>query len=228
MRTAAAILLLALIAAGESLTNSDSPQTDSPQKADSSKHAPTHAPADYASTTRGGPHDFPELDRAAGSACSACHIPHVQQVRTTTQPADLDPDDTEATVELFRIQGQRQTFEPGRYTPGATSLVCLGCHDGTVATSVIGSAHAMLAGVRDGFSVPDGFVWRDHPIGVPYPTGNREYRPLSFITSEGKVRLPEGRIECISCHDPHDSAAVPKMLVMSNRRSALCLTCHIK
>lgn len=221
MRTAAIILLLALFATGDSFTD-----TDSPEKPDSSKYAPTHSAAGYAETTRGGPHDFPELDRAAGSACSACHIPHVQQVRTTTQPAD--DDDVEATVELFRIQGQRQTFEPGRYTPGPTSLVCLGCHDGTVATSTIGSAHAMLAGVREGFSVPDGFVWRDHPIGVPYPTGNREYRPLSFVTSEGKVRLPEGRIECISCHDPHDSAGVPKMLVMSNRRSALCLACHVK
>jgi predicted CXXCH cytochrome family protein len=171
----------------------------------------------------GGPHDFSDITGMPGDACSACHVPHVQAVRVappavpTTLPA----------VEMFRIAGQRRVFEPGRYMPGATSLVCLGCHDGTVATSTIGTSHAFLAGVREGFAVPDGFVWRDHPIGVPYPNNNREYHPESFVAARG-VRLPEGRIECISCHDPHNEAGIKDMLVMSNRRSALCLTCHIK
>jgi predicted CXXCH cytochrome family protein len=224
----ALVLLLALIASGDSPTQEPASAQSLP--------APTSrsVTAGYEAATRGGPHDFPEFDRAAGSSCSACHIPHVQQVRTTTQPASPADAGTNAlelsepAVELFRIQGQRQTFVQGRYTPGPTSLICLGCHDGAVATSVIGSAHAMLAGVREGFSVPDGFVWRDHPIGVPYPTSDRQYRPLSFVSVDGKVRLPEGRLECISCHDPHDASGVPKMLVMSNRRSALCLTCHVK
>ncbi len=174
----------------------------------------------------GGPHDFSERTGDPGSACSACHVPHVQRVRATTQPA-TEQGVVEPAVELYRIQGQRQVFVPGRYAPGPTSLICLGCHDGTVAKSTIGSAHAMLAGVREGFSVPDGFVWRDHPIGVPYPRGDREYRPVSFATANG-VRLPEGRIECVSCHDPHNTSGADHMLVMSNRRSALCLSCHIK
>jgi predicted CXXCH cytochrome family protein len=48
------------------------------------------------------------------------------------------------------------------------------------------------------------------------------------VTKTGRVRLPDGRIECVSCHDPHNTAGIDKLLVMSNRRSALCLTCHIK
>ncbi|MBN1343780.1 MAG: hypothetical protein JXQ73_13945 [Phycisphaerae bacterium] len=112
--------------------------------------------------------------------------------------------------------------------PGPSSLLCLGCHDGTIATSTIGSSHALLAGVRAGFAVPDGFVWRDHPIGVPYPNDRQNFRPASHVLKGGKIPLPEGRIECISCHDPHNEEGIKGLLVMSNRRSALCLTCHIK
>ena len=38
--------------------------------------------------------------------------------------------------------------------------------------------------------------------------------------------LFNNRVECISCHNPHASAA--KLLIKSNQRSALCLTCHNK
>lgn len=175
---------------------------------------------DYFKGILGGKHDFSTLSGAAGDACSGCHVPHQQAVRAGTQPAA-------SALELYRIEGQRRVFVTDRYTPGPTSLVCLGCHDGTIATSTIGSAHALLAGVREGFAVPDGFAGRDHPIGVPYPSARREYHPASFAEAKG-IRLPEGRIECISCHDPHGESAVDKMLIMSNRRSALCLACHVK
>ncbi|NOX60041.1 MAG: hypothetical protein GXP29_14440 [Planctomycetes bacterium] len=199
------------------------PKPESAKKTDSSATV-------YSRGMAGSVHDFSKQTGRADGGCSACHIPHVQRVRKRpdSKTTDAVTADSEPAVELFRIQGQRQTFVPGRYTPGPTSLICLGCHDGTVASSTIGSSHAMLAGVREGFSVPDGFVWRDHPIGIPYPKNNREYHPESFVTAKGKIRMPEGRMECVSCHDPHNSAGVDKMLVMSNRRSALCLTCHIK
>lgn len=174
----------------------------------------------------GGKHDFGGTSESPGDACRACHVPHMQAVRPSAQPTTRPT--TRPTLDFFRIPGQRRTFVPGRYTPGPTSLVCLGCHDGTVATSTITGAHAMLAGVRGGFRPPDGFVWRDHPIGIPYPAHRRDYRPESYVTKSGTIRLPEGRVECISCHDPHNEAGVRGMLVISNRRSALCLTCHVK
>jgi predicted CXXCH cytochrome family protein len=174
----------------------------------------------------GGKHDFGGTGESPGDACRACHVPHIQAVRPSTQPTTRPT--TRPTLDFFRIPGQRRVFVPGRYTPGPTSLACLGCHDGTVATSTITGAHVMLAGVRGGFQPPEGFVWRDHPIGIPYPSYRRDYRPESYVTKTGKIRLPEGRIECISCHDPHNEAGVKGLLVMSNRRSALCLTCHVK
>lgn len=168
----------------------------------------------------GGPHDLTDAFGLA-SSCNSCHVPHVQGVRTATQPA------TQPAVEMFRIGGQRKVFQPDRYMPGPTSLLCLGCHDGTIATSTIGTSHALLGGLREGFKPPDGFVWRDHPIGIRYPQNKRDYQPRAFVEKKG-VRLPEGRIECISCHDPHNTRGVDDLLVMSNRRSALCLTCHVK
>jgi predicted CXXCH cytochrome family protein len=176
----------------------------------------------YAKGVVGSAHDLSDASWRFSNACNTCHIPHVQSARPTSQPT------TQPAIEMYRVGGQRRVFTPGRFMPGPTSLVCLGCHDGTVATSTIGSSHALLAGVREGFDVPDGFAWRDHPIGVPYPSGRRGYRPLAFVQANGKIRLPEGRIECISCHEPHNATGLPDMLVMSNRRSALCLSCHVK
>ncbi|UCD27558.1 MAG: hypothetical protein JSV03_10615 [Planctomycetota bacterium] len=203
------LLAVLLISANKGTNNADSSES-----ADVSD--------EYARTIVGSKHDFSEATGRWGSACDACHIPHIQAIRPTTQPT------TQPAFEIYRIKGQRRVFEPDRYMPGPTSLICLGCHDGTVATSTIGSSHALLAGLREGFAAPDSFVWRDHPIGVPYPRNNREYQPLAFVLAKGRVRLPEGRIECISCHDPHSEAKIDPMLVMSNKRSALCLSCHVK
>lgn len=175
----------------------------------------------HTSGVLGGPHDFSAWN---GNACQTCHIPHVQAVRpVATQPSAT----TQPAVELYRIAGQRSVFVPGRYTPGPTSLVCLGCHDGTVAMSTIGSSHSMLAGVREGFASSQDASWRDHPIGVRYPADPREFHNEAFVVKQG-IRLPEGRVECISCHDPHNVAGVKHLLRQSNRRSALCLSCHIK
>ncbi len=185
---------------------------------------PAEALSGYQKGVAGSKHDF--SDAGWGNSCNACHVPHIQGVRPSSSP--LNQPDRQATVELFRIEAQRDVFVPGRFTPGPTSLICIGCHDGTVATSTIGSSHALLAGVREGFAVPEGFAWRDHPIGIHYPAGEREFHPASVVLAKGKVKLPEGRIECVSCHDPHNQSGAPKMLVMSNRRSRLCLSCHIK
>lgn len=200
------------------LSASAGPSAQPPHK----RKAQADALSRYRQSVVGGVHDLTDPATGFRNACAACHIPHMQAVRSTSQPT------TRPAVEMFRIAGQRRVFAPNQFTPGPTSLICLGCHDGSVATSAIGASHALLAGVREGFAVPDGFVWRDHPIGVPYPTGNRAYRPKAFVLARGTLRLPEGRLECITCHDPHHERGPGKMLAMSNRRSALCRSCHLK
>lgn len=170
----------------------------------------------------GSKHDFSLLTGRAIDACAACHIPHTQAIRPQTL------EEGKSVLEFYRIAGQREVLEPNRFTPGPTSLICLSCHNGVIASSTLGSAHAMLGDVRAGFDLPEGVPQRDHPIGIPYPTTRRDYHPAAMLAADGVVQLPEGRVECISCHDPHGAGGHPAMLVMSNRRSALCLACHIK
>ena len=187
--------------------------------AKSAEQAVTTAPAGgYAKGLIGGPHDFTDPASSEAHACKACHVPHVQALRPTTRPAPL----------VVRAPGQRRVFKTDPFTPGPSSLVCLGCHDGTVATSTIGSSHAILAGVREGFVLRETEGRMDHPIGMLYPVNRRRFRSKASVLATGGVRLPEGRLECVTCHDPHNAAGVASMLVMSNRRSALCLSCHIK
>lgn len=170
----------------------------------------------------GGKHDFSLITGRAIDACAACHIPHTQTIRPQAGKGG------ESVLEFYKMAGQREVLEPNRFTPGPTSLICMSCHNGVIASSTLGSAHAMLGDVRAGFDLPEGVPQRDHPIGVPYPTTRRDYHPAAMLAADGVVQLPEGRVECISCHDPHGAGGHPAMLVMSNRRSALCLACHIK
>lgn len=68
----------------------------------------------------------------------------------------------------------------------------------------------------------------DHPVAVVYPTNKKGMVPPP---PDGRfpngVRLVNGRVECTSCHDPHDPGIKP-FLRTSNAGSALCYTCHAK
>ncbi len=72
----------------------------------------------------------------------------------------------------------------------------------------------------------------DHPISMNYPTPAED---PDFNTppdpqngwGEHNIRLVNGRVECVSCHDVHNPD-IPPFLNVSNSGSALCFTCHAK
>ncbi|MHC4235770.1 MAG: cytochrome c3 family protein, partial [Planctomycetota bacterium] len=72
----------------------------------------------------------------------------------------------------------------------------------------------------------DGDLRNDHPVGARYPTGDRKFQPLSRVEQFDRIRLFDGKVECSSCHDPHDSYDQPYLLVMPNDESQLCMSCH--
>jgi len=41
-----------------------------------------------------------------------------------------------------------------------------------------------------------------------------------------RVRLPDGKVSCVSCHDLYETE--PRRLAVSMEKSELCLTCHDK
>ncbi|HHW14552.1 MAG TPA: cytochrome c3 family protein, partial [Firmicutes bacterium] len=124
---------------------------------------------------------------------------------------------------------------------GQSSNVCLTCHDGAVAIDATAnvvprqtpkpqSAFVTFGqGQSSDLESPSGSRGPEtsHPVGVLY-----SFAPdLAPAPADGRfpngVRLIDGRVECASCHNPHNAGS-PLFLVASNAGSALCSTCHIK
>jgi predicted CXXCH cytochrome family protein len=167
----------------------------------------------------GSKHDFSKKPWAAGETCGACHTPHRDQ---PPKAAPLwDP-----TADLARTFGRTATRA---LAPGSGTLMCLRCHDGTVATETIaGVSRARFVNKQNPGLFDAVHGGTDHPVGIEYPLFKKGFRPVTSVVAKGTVVLPQGRVECISCHDPHNTAGAAHMLVTANTRSALCLTCHKK
>jgi len=122
--------------------------------------------------------------------------------------------------------------------PTGASKLCLSCHDGTVALGMVRSRRQRIpfAGGVDRLSTERPSVLRtdlsdDHPISFIYDKKLAEASNGELLSPDGltgPVRLDkEGRLQCTSCHNAHDSS-FGKFLVMHNRESALCMSCHDK
>lgn len=166
----------------------------------------------------GSKHDFTSAAWSSGDLCGACHVPHRSERPAAAPLWDQDAD-------LDRRFG-RDVAGDGRL--GLGTLMCIRCHDGTIAKDTLGGVRKerFINSVNPGlFTTAHGTS--DHPVGVPYPRINRGYRPTNALAAAG-VPLGGGNVQCSSCHDPHNQAGAAYMLVMGNARSALCLACHNK
>ncbi len=106
------------------------------------------------------------------------------------------------------------------------SRLCLGCHDGTLATNILSpDLNAILGSFRG--ETPKNFcLAQGHPVGIDYR--------LAQLSSKGRLRDPSmldpalklenGQVGCTSCHDPNSEHRAK--LVMSNTGSRLCFSCH--
>lgn len=102
-----------------------------------------------------------------------------------------------------------------------TSRRCMGCHDGVNATefrnTMPGQTGARSVGDRS----------RNHPVGVAYPRGRRRgagtrLRSVSLVPA--RVRLPNGKVSCVSCHNLYGTGR--GRLTVPIEDSALCFSCH--
>ncbi len=172
---------------------------------------------------KGSKHDFSHEAWTGGDLCIACH----------SQKSDEPPAQAplwNPSADFNRTFGDAiQDSDDRRSLPGDGTLVCMRCHDGTMAQDMFGGLAAPAPrNTRHPGLMTTGHGGTNHPVGIEYPQFDLEFRPMNAVLSEGKVPLPEGKVECVSCHDPHNQTGMPDMLVKSNRRSALCLTCHKK
>jgi predicted CXXCH cytochrome family protein len=167
----------------------------------------------------GSKHDFSNEAWSEGETCAACHSPHRAEAPKAAPLWDPNAD-------LTRTFG---AAAGDKATPGLGTLMCLRCHDGTIASETItGVKTERFSKQQNPGRFTTGHGTSDHPVGVEYPQFDKGYRPLVSVVASGTVTLPESKVECVSCHDPHNEADQEHMLVTSNARSALCLTCHKK
>ncbi|MGE3182693.1 MAG: cytochrome c3 family protein, partial [Phycisphaerae bacterium] len=172
---------------------------------------------DPASGILGSKHDFTDDGKNTRDLCLPCHTPHI----------------TSREAPLLTTAATKRTAGPARGSDAIvyddSSRLCLSCHDGVIAKDVYASPHAASWRELDSGSVRGGRSRiTSHPVGIRYPVDQRSYYPASALRVDEKDTVPlvDGRIQCITCHDPHNTERHPGMLVKSNQRSKLCLACH--
>ena len=202
--------------------------------------------------------------------CIYCHAPHNTY---KLSPANLGPAfDAQLTApdpftylplwnhELTNNYGAYTMYFPGpgrpltgpralqafnAMTPGSSSLLCLSCHDGSVAVNSYGNGSQLLRSVSSGgphiqstryIIGKDNYLGNHHPIGFNYPSVSAvdtEIRDAGVATlgAAGTVadHLYNSKMECGTCHSVHNTGNTGESLLWrSDSGSRLCLTCHIK
>lgn len=217
------------------------------------------------------PDDY--LDRL----CIFCHAPHhaYRLNGSTTGTGPVAPDDYTylplwnhvTTNEVFQeyyngpdepVSGMKRSQAIDYFDRiGSVSLLCLSCHDGTVAVNAYGNApqdprSISRGGSRMGLQYRiggDGNLTNHHPIGFSYAAAagiDLEILPLAQALYEHDIDtaigatpsvsvtkvsdvLPGGKMECNSCHAVHNKGNTgEKLLYVSDQNSNLCFTCHDK
>ena len=199
--------------------------------------------------------------------CIWCHAPH-NTYRLSTAAGGAGPVAPSAFTYLplwnHNVTGFLTTFQmyengtggpqtgpkalqapTGARTPGSTSLLCLSCHDGTIAVNSYGNTPAQLSkSVSAGSNMisptyqigKDKYLGNHHPIGFDYVTVqsiDTEIRLADQFamtpTENISNYLTNGKVECSTCHAVHNKGNDGETLLWrSDRNSELCLTCHDK
>jgi len=119
---------------------------------------------------------------------------------------------------------------PGQ--PDGSTLLCLSCHDGTIALGSVVSRTSII-NFSTGAFMPAGVsnltkdLRNDHPVSFVYSSG--------IATADGQLKAPtaitppvtleSGKMQCTSCHDPHKNI-YSDFLVATSQNSNLCNSCH--
>lgn len=184
----------------------------------------------------------PYKTTGTNEVCVFCHTPH-----TSSTSAPLwNKTSSAASYTMYNSSISATMDMTVAASPQGVSLLCLSCHDGTVAFD------SLLNKPGAGTGAPSGWTWNaagntmtvttspashlgadltnDHPISVTYDAA----QDPAFVTpASGAVNgLPlfgaaKNQVECSSCHNVHDNTNAP-FLRTANGGSVLCLKCHVK
>lgn len=158
------------------------------------------------------------LGREKSGSCSSCHTPHKNNESDGPQWEKV------GSHKIFVLYSNSSIDSVVRQ-PGYASLLCLSCHDGSIAGNQV--QKSLSRGKGTDVDLSD-----DHPISVIYDSNlaskDSSLRDPTFIPSA--LPLFSGKIECSTCHNVHQNGASANkgLLRINNSRSRLCLACHIK
>ena len=174
----------------------------------------------------GSAHDFSSEAWSGGKICEVCHIPH------NASPDPFTPLWGHDSTQVNYQDNLLSYFGTTWGSVNGPSLICLSCHDGTVALDSFGGNIGTEFIDPEYDIVPDDSTLAgNHPISVPYDETIPEFNSESAVIAAG-IKLfnieTSADIECGSCHDVHNSSNLEDLLWVSNSGSALCLACHNK
>lgn len=157
----------------------------------------------------------------SANPCNFCHTPHnataSRALWSRTVPGN--------TYKLYESSTLKATLNQ----PTGSSRLCLSCHDGTIA---LDEGPSRFSGGKVGFITGNASLGTDlsddHPISFQYDSAlslaRGELLEPSILPSSTPLDQAQ-QLQCTTCHDPHEDRN-PKFLVVDNRYSKLCLTCH--
>lgn len=177
------------------------------------------------------------------SICQICHTPHNADTAVSEAPLW----DHTVTADTGFDPYTSDTMEVNAPQPSGVSLLCLSCHDGTVALEDYGSAPLLfntdtIGLVYDASKNFTKIISNDHPVSINYVTAEATDGELHDSTTKnwgagpGKIEdeaLFASKVECASCHDVHnndvyDTSSAGQLLRLTPVGSVLCLNCHNK
>ena len=203
----------------------------------------------WAGTIVNSPHDFSGQGWSGGEICIVCHTPH--NANTTVTDAPLWNHAVTTTNFTMYTSPTLDATQAGQ--PDGVSMLCLSCHDGTVAVDSFGGNTGTNFVTGNAAVGAGGNLDDDHPISILYnaalaTTDPGLFNPETTNVTIGDTAGPNPRqrtgtitnvmlfantVQCSSCHDVHNTYTVAgsngdPLLKVSRAGSALCLTCHNK
>ena len=157
--------------------------------------------------------------------CIFCHTPH----NSSPQKPLWNRQDPASNYTLYTSTTTDATIGQ----PDGSSVLCLSCHDGTIALGNVLSRTTPIQMIGGVTTMPSGNtnltkdMSNDHPISFVYNStlvtiDGQLNNPASLT---GLVKLENQKMQCISCHDPHKNL-FNKFLAATNEYSVLCQYCH--
>jgi len=153
--------------------------------------------------------------------CIFCHTPH-----NSTPKAPLWNRNVNGGIYTLYNSSTLNAL-PGQ--PDGSSILCLSCHDGTIALGDIVSRVTPITMSNSNITGKTNLTTdlsNDHPISFTYnatlAASDQQLKtpPLSTVELDQNSKM-----QCTSCHDPH-KITNPKFLKATTQFSELCFLCH--